>query len=445
MKRTFLTVLFLMESILMIACQPTPEEEVVQNRKEGSLEQAIIATAAPTFSPEEKYGAPEKWTEELEFRGEKIYIDADIELAEGSAFEVLTVVHDDYSEENVLSVLETLLGGNLEVREQNRSYDELLIDLQNAQKGHFADFNEKTGEIIWEPYKGQEEEIQELKGLLAETSPEETFVSLADKIEYPIDAKLIRTKNGDCWYTSCNPLRFLLKKHRKTTVQWESIVMAGWAFPGEKGHALEVTNITEEEAIAAAEAFIAPLQKQEMSITEVQKARELESYTYKVLSTGYYITMVGNPANTVPCLYSGYDGNYFLNFTQGEETSYSEPWNQECMALYVTAEGVQMFSWNFRKKVIGTANENVQILPFEQVQERIRTLLEFGVREGSNNPIYITRMTLGSAIQQVANQGNEAFMAPAWMIFFTTEFDKSLNQSESLLMLSALDGSILYG
>lgn len=443
MKKLLRTMSFCIGTVFLVACQPTPEKEVVQNRKDGTLEQAIVATAAPTYAPEERYEVPEKWTEELEFRGEKIYIDANIEVAEGNAFEVLTIRQNDYSKNNILSVLETLLGENLELRDQERSYDELLEDLQHTQRGKFASYDEDTGEVLWESYDKQEEDIAELKALLAETSPDESFVSLADNLAFPAICNLIRTQTGERWYTTYDVNRIILKKNRNVNIQMESWVMQGNAYPGEKAHALEVMGITEEEAIEAARAYIAPLEKTDMRITEVEKARELATYTYSELSTGYYITMVSTPSNTIPCRYGSYDGSYFLDFSKIDETTYRTSWTQECMEIYVTADGVQSFVWNSRKKVVGTANENVQILPFEQIQERIRTLLEYGVREGSNNPIFITRIVLGGAIQQIANQGDEAFIVPTWMVFFTTELERSLNLESSLLMLSALDGSCI--
>lgn len=427
----------------MSACQPTPEEEIVYNRQDGALEQVIVSTPAPTYAPDEKYEAPEKWTEELEYRGEKIYIDADIEVADGDAFEVLTITTDDFDSKNALSYIRLLLGENLELREQQRSYDELLVDLQNVQKGDFVDIDETTGELIWEPYEGQEEDIQELKGLLAQTNPDESFQAFSDNIEFPVDDRLLRTENGDRWYASCRNKLFNLQRNRITSFQLESWVLAGNAYPGERGHALEVSDITEEEAIEKAKAFIAPLGKTEMQVATIDKAREIEAYTYKIFSTGYYIKMVGNPANTIPVLYSDYSGNRYLHFSEDEGIEYKKRWVQEQMVLYVTSEGVQMFTWNYRKKVVNVANENVTLLPFEQIQERMRALLEYGVRDGSNNPIYITRIVLGSAIQQVADQGDEAFLVPAWMVFFTTERHRTMGMKESLMMISALDGSYI--
>lgn len=426
------------------ACQPTPEEEIVQNRKDGSLEQAIVATAAPTFAPEEKYEVPEKWTEELEFRGEKIYIDADIEVADEDAFEILTITTNYFNpKEETVPLVHTFLGDNIELREQEQSYDELLEELQVAQRGVYSGYNEATGETIWSPYEGQKERIQELKDLLAQTSPEDSFVTLDDNLEFPFSRRLIRTEAGERWYLMCKAGAFILQKYRNGIVQTEELVMMGDAYPGEKGHNLEVTGITEEEAIEKAMAFIAPLERADLQAADIEKARIIDDYTYDVLDTGYYVYIVGNPSGTIPCLYGKYSGSHVLDFTANSKQEYQMYWAQEEITVFVSADGIQEFIWGYRKKVVDVANENVQIMPFEQVQERIRTLLEFGVQEGNNDPVHINRIILGSAIQQIPDQGEEAFMVPAWMVFFTPESDIALGRGESLMMISALDGSYI--
>ena len=81
MKRT-LCILCALLAVLppLSACQPTPEEDVVVNKGEGTMENIILATAAPAAPPEggaeetpaefeepllrEALGAPERWSEE---------------------------------------------------------------------------------------------------------------------------------------------------------------------------------------------------------------------------------------------------------------------------------------------------------------------------------------------------------------------------------------------
>ena len=94
MKRicaALLTGLFL----LLTACQPTPEEDIVVNRGDGALEAAIAATAVPSEQPllpvDEVGQRVEHWTDELTIRGLTCTIDADIVLPDKKIFPVYRV------------------------------------------------------------------------------------------------------------------------------------------------------------------------------------------------------------------------------------------------------------------------------------------------------------------------------------------------------------------
>jgi hypothetical protein len=86
-----------------------------------------------------------------------------------------------------------------------------------------------------------------------------------------------------------------------------------------------------------------------------------------------------------------------------------------------------------------TANENASLLPFEEIQKSIRRYLEIGLN-GKNNPITIERIVLSAAIQQAPDQGDEAFLAPVWVVYLHSEIDQKLNARQAVFLISALDG-----
>ena len=55
--------------LLLTACQPTPAEDIIVNRGDGALEEAIAATAVPSEQPllpvDEVGERVERWTDEL--------------------------------------------------------------------------------------------------------------------------------------------------------------------------------------------------------------------------------------------------------------------------------------------------------------------------------------------------------------------------------------------
>lgn len=77
--------------LICTACQPTPEEEIVKNRGDKVLEQAVNATAAPTYASEEAYAAPERWEETFDVRGQTVKIDTEIIVADTCAYPIVTI------------------------------------------------------------------------------------------------------------------------------------------------------------------------------------------------------------------------------------------------------------------------------------------------------------------------------------------------------------------
>ena len=82
----------LLAAALLAACQPTPAEDIIVNRGDGALEEAIAATAVPSEQPllpvDEVGERVERWTDELHIRGLTCTIDADIVLPDKQIFPV---------------------------------------------------------------------------------------------------------------------------------------------------------------------------------------------------------------------------------------------------------------------------------------------------------------------------------------------------------------------
>lgn len=449
MKRTVNLFLVLMLLVTCTACQPTPEEEIVYNRGDGKLEQAIVATAAPTYAPKEAYEAPEKWEETLEIRGRTVNINAEVIVADTTSYPVITINQNYFTESEALDFFKTMLGDTVEVRQQQRSYDELLEDLLAVERGHYKGEDDDTGEIIFGPYAGQEADIAEIKELLAETSPEETYEPL--KNMFPMEAQTaLKDAEGNKWYGYWYNRGAQFCAYRRRTIQMESWIIDEGGYPGEEPHALENIKVSLEDAVKMADQWVERLGKGEFVYVSAEKARALEGETYTVLSEGYYLTYVRNVAGGVPLFYDYYHKPFDLNLTQ-DECNYAPNWQQEHIEIYVTETGVQFFAWADRVNVLNTANENVQLLPFEEIQDRIRKLLTYSLAdemmvagEPVKDTVLVTKMVLSTAMQQIADQGEEAFMAPTWVVFVTTEKDQKLYIDPGVLLISAIDGSVIW-
>lgn len=410
------------------------------------MEQAIVATAAPTFAPEESYEAPEKWEETLEIRGRMVNIDAEVIVADTTSYPVITIAKDTFTETDAIDFFKTMLGDSIEVRQQQRSYDELLEDLMTAERGYYIGIDDDTGEALFGPYEEQETDIAEIKALLAETSPEETYAPFTGM--FPMRTQtLLKDAEGNRWYGYWYERGVQFDTDRRSTIQMESWIINYGGYPGETPHALENIKISLEDAVELADQWVEKLGSGDFAYVSAEKARSLEGATYTVLSEGYYLTYVRNIAGGVPQFYDYYSMPPTIIRLEEGENKYAPGWEQEAIELYVTEAGVQFFSWDDKVKVLGTANENVQLLPFEEIQESIRKLLTYALTDSlfeDGDPVYITRVVLSTSIQQIADQGNEAFLAPTWVVYLTSAEKIRFHENPGVLLFSAIDGSVIW-
>ena len=431
-------------------CQPTPEEEVVANRLDGTLEQAITGTPAP----EEEYEAPERWEETLELRGWTIRFGRVGRGAGGRPSPGADAGKRIVRCGAVRGADGAVFGGPVELRESQYSYDEILEDLQYAQRGYFAGIDEETGEYIYGPYEGQKEDIAELKALLAEAAgQEDTFVPLATSgQEFPFASRFVRASDGRTGYLSCSGSNFSLGWRRYVLAQPERMVLLGEALPGERPHLLENVKITEEEAVAAGDAFLKSLGVEGFALAVAEKARMAGTMVAEVMNEGYQLIYVQSVEGTLPFYYDELTEGRLLNgLLQDTDKMYGRSWLQEFLSLYVTEEGVLYFNWSRLKNTVNTASENAPLLPFEDIQQRVRDMLYLALpvydaaeaEFGNEGDVRVERVLLTSALQQIPEQGDEVFLVPAWAIVLGMEHELDAGLEPEVLLINALDGNYI--
>ncbi len=424
---------------LLAACQPTPSEEAIRNRLDGTMQNAILTPAVEPY----RYDAPAAWKEELTVRGQTILIDAAIETSDATLHPVCTVRNQPSTVESCMTFLTDALGPNLMVREQETGFEELLQNLRAAERGQFAGEDEETGELLWKPYAGQEEDIAGIKQQLAETPYEESYVPLkADRLELPVSRRRIMTETGEKWYLILNPAGVTLSRYRNQYIETEQQAKQGSAYAGETPRTLDNVRISEDDARSTAEAFLVRIGRKDMKIAVLEKGAAIDDETSEERGQGYIVRLVTAPEGSIPICYSRYGGCGLLYFSNDRTSDeYDEPWMQETVALFVTEEGILDIDWSYAKSIELVANGNVRLLPFETVQDSIRNLLSFGLRPDAREALYVERIVLSAAIARIPDQGREAFLIPVWVVFVRTESEREADRVPGCFMVNALDGS----
>ena len=113
--------ILLLAVLLLAACVPTPEEEIVANKAEGRLEDLIETDAVEAYAPEDEarslrslLGAPETVQEELSSHvwGGTLHIDVDatVEIPDVSVFPVCLIGEKRFSAEQKERFVKSVLG-----------------------------------------------------------------------------------------------------------------------------------------------------------------------------------------------------------------------------------------------------------------------------------------------------------------------------------------------
>lgn len=440
MKRAVSVAMLSILLLSYVSCQPTPKEEIINNRRDGALAKAVDAQALETYTLE----TPERWKETFEVREQPVKIDADVIVPDTDTYPVVTIVEKGFTAADASVFFKTLFGDEVELRQQVLSYNELLKELMLAERGYYKGVNETTGEILFER---DEETIAELETQLAETPLEETYEALDGT--FPIDEeRAIRDENGNIWYGLYSDGLVTVSNTRGGMVQLESWVLQGDAMPGEESHVLENIQITQEEAIEIANQWVEKISKGDFSLALCDRARMVEGgASYDIAGEGYYLTYVRDIGGAVPFYYDLYMEASGLKLEKGDD-NYAPGWKQEHIEIFVTEKGMQCLSWGDQKEVVETANENVQLLSFEEIQDCVRNIISYSLNPawfaGMDDALLITKMVLTTSIQRVADQGEEAYMAPTWAILMTTEHNEAQHIDTGVLLISAIDGSIVW-
>lgn len=439
---TFLVVLL----IVCIACQPTPDNEVIVNKGDKKAEEVIFHSKEGEVMA---FVCPDAWKEEGEVhKTMTLHVDAQIETGEGDRHPVYTIRRRKLDEQTVEDVIHAVFPDADASRVEEQSYEELLAELEAIQKGVFEGYDEEGNEIRT-PYEDESDRMEEIRNKMEKTPTESTFVELnADSIVFEdgyTHLTLHRQNESLCYVSAINNYGGWLWCHTGAdcNIQKENWVQQGDAIEGEAPHTLENVTISQKEAEQYALALFERLGMTHMQLSTAVKARCVNGS--EVTSEGWQLEYGPATEGTHGCSMRYYSAcTAFARL----EPAVAADWKSESIELYVTENGVESFSWSNMYSIVNTANENVQLLPFEEIQKRIRDAMRAGFSwtENSNtgnNEVYITKIILTTGIMQIANNQEEALLVPAWAIFYTTDGDMKDYIDQSLLLLNALDGSIM--
>lgn len=127
---------------------------------------------------------------------------------------------------------------------------------------------------------------------------------------------------------------------------------------------------------------------------------------------------------------------------------YEPFWYDEFIMMTPGTYGISYFMWQ-SKSTVGEPIRSVQLLPFEEIQKEFRKDIGyvseyFDDKTGEERSIVVTDMQLGYKRVPIRDAYGSYELIPVWTFtgYYSSETIKS-PQSKDLLILSAIDGSIV--
>ena len=461
-------------SVLPLACQPTPEEEPVVNKGDGTLEEAIAAEALPPA----RYEAPE--TLRLDPFGTETFqvvVDAEVCVPDVERYPIVEVVLRTITADWARDMMYKMADGKTIHTYQNEvpttkeqiEGEITLLQQQLANPDAYlpAGADEQTRAAAEKEWR----ELLEAWETLYQEAPD-TFE--------PREVDM-----SDAAFRTASEFRGAVEsgKQRETylsvtawyggpggNVEYNNLVDVGMPFHFDMDSDLTDLNdvtISAEEAVQIGLDFLAQLGE-----TDFAPALIVAGYCDPEWGTDpipleewpqcYQIQFTRSVAG-VPATYreEHYDGIG----ADGRER-YAPAYPQESIEMDIRDSGVTYMYWSTPSELGRTLNENVALLPFEQVVERFCDQILYSatpaVEETDSvikKTLYIDRIELGMVRALQRGSVEEWVMVPAWTFFGRTVLQYAgpepggypLNENNeyvsempgySYLILNAVDGSV---
>ncbi len=424
------------------ACQATPQKNFVVNKNDDKLEQTIKATPAPSI---QQVIDKDKWEEDYTIPNLNCAINAEIIVPDTNVYPVYKVKKHLFDSASVDKLVRYLTKEATGVRQTSPTKEELTAQLIAAKRGMYVE--DDNGER-WESYDGQEQRIAKLEEQI-ENATEESFEPITDQIS-PIPFKLTYAMpSGARLHVEAKESSVYVTADKYGVIQGESWLGDGGAIPGEPpGTTIEGVKISKEEANAQLNTLLSELGINNYGIAEAEEARVVFTYTSEIISKGWQFILTRNDGGGIPVnLYATQFGG-LLDFRSEE---YAERWKQDMITVYIDETGVRFFSWNDPFDITETLNENVALLPFDEVKDRIKNMIKFAfpksVENGwlnGENIMSVDKIVLTNILIPMKDDSQHQMMIPAWLVYNTYYLEYNgqiVDESKSVFAVNAIDGS----
>lgn len=458
--------MLLLAVLLLVGCQPTPTEDYVVNKKEGGVEAKLGEEAG-----EGGQRLPERWDEVYETDLLTLTFHAPIVQKADGLYPVYRTRSAPLSEAEIVGYLNALFPAPVSVRQNLPT----KADIQREMEWYLS---EAQAKLDWQdagrPDDGvdrdetplsREEVDEELANYqkLINKAPDKNEESPVTAFRLPVSGEegilVYGLKSGDSLYL---------------TPSWNGSLYAGlgsnhssvykrYDYEFEKQFddeelLLPYTPVTADKSKCeqVAKEALLKLGIEGMVLVETEEANLMDG---RMCLSGGYECLFVRDFGGYPFLGTNFEPCQHLTYGSDESFMANKDIRPEELRLFADEEGVKLISFDAPKMIVGIESKNIELLPFEKAQERIKQGLTYGLSKWArdmqvNDPghkmnVEIYKIGLTSYTLHVPNS-EDYYEMPCYVVYFEQWADRpeSMREDKTMmqdtLLINAVDGSIVH-
>ena len=458
MKKIFLAQIFITVTLLLSACQPTPDEVPIvgKNDLDGKISESSGSI--------QNKGYPDSWMQD--FKNDEgavsIKVEALLEVPVVSEYPVVNVVPTEITKDYIKELVQYFFNGQ-PVYDVTSDVSKSDLTKLLLQYRYDLETLQQSGEVHYTTHIFTAEEIPEERTKIESIIDDyENRLSTAEDTQRNVSSLNLTTKNeySTCTLVDTSSGDYTLKLYismvdgnsrtRITYSKHDYLDYDEYEEPtDEKPKGMDMTL---EEAEDLAKKTLADIGIEDAMRTYLSVGNYTgfsEEITGIDNSEQCYVLYFCKPVNGIPVTYF-----YDYEGTSTIAESYAYPWEPEIIEVYVNNHGVIKLNWENAGTISNTVNQNVELLPWKDIQEK--AVKQFRMKEigqyiigGLTDQISINidRITLGMMRVAKKDTSGEYMYVPVWDFFgnyiYQRESDTYSERACSMLTLNAIDGSII--
>ena len=471
MKRILALTLCIL-TLFLCACQPTPEVEPVPNKGDDVMGEKIHTTPVPkTPSPTSEadqdptgepdvtevpfviphIDVPDHWTEEMTLPGgTKIYIDADIEY-EDAAHPVYLIRDAEHFDGPTLKKVIDFFSTHMQWRPVDSTRQELIDKLEELMK-------EPDPDVVYDDYytdpEDKSEEIAEIIKKLQELDPDVPWKNIDSPEDIPKGSYILSDGYREYHTNQMGTSFYISGYDTREYVGYSEVMILQQLDEQHKEIKLPVPSVTEEEAVNMANAFVREVGlSYHLKLANVSVAGRVKmSSNKKLYAYGWMVTYGLNAEGGGVLDLSNFDLQGWIHGTDEgntpppQEASYRPDKKMEQFSVYIENGELMEVLWSDPQELISVENPAVELMPFDEIKERIKDRISYGLSRYSDKKfmdIHIDKIALVYLKSSKANTVREYYYSPMWCFTNRAESPYLMPLQDGINFINAIDGTFV--